>query len=138
MKNNTTPKIDLTQLVFVKRTKHISLKNISKNPMLTLNCHQSRFSINQSLASLLQVDSNDGLMFAFNKKEKIGYIMKKNEIDSFIIKRRDKNYLRFSAKDLKLFFIEVFDLTEKKKGSYYFIVDEIQNNKKMFQFKLKK
>lgn len=122
----------MEELIFVKRTRKSGLR-MYNNPVLKLELPRGVFLISQKAAELLQVDADNGLMFGFNQKGKTGYVLKDDEPDAFILRRKDQNSLRFTSKDLQNYFIDTFDLAEK--STFYFDV-QLPNNKGLHQLTL--
>lgn len=118
----------MEEIIFVKRSSHAQLRTFKK-PVIKLELKNSRFIVSDIVAKALNVDDNDGLMFGFNKKAKTAYLIKDNEDDAFILKRKDPHTLRFSSKDLMEFFDNTFELLETGKSSFVFNVDLKPNEK---------
>lgn len=120
----------MSELIFIKRGSKSKLRTFNK-PVIKLELNCGRFIISDVAAKLLELDDNDGVMFAFNQKEKTAYIIKDNEDDAFILQRKDKNVLRFSSKNLTEYFADTFDLYESGKASFVFNIEEKANEKGM-------
>jgi hypothetical protein len=122
----------MEEIIFVKRSSHAQLRTFKK-PVIKLELKNSRFIVSDIVAKALNVDDNDGLMFGFNKKAKTAYVLKDDEDDAFILKRKDPHTLRFSSKDLMQFFDDTFELLETGKSSFVFNVDLKPNEKGLFR-----
>jgi len=118
----------MEEIIFVKRSSHAQLRTFKK-PVIKLELKNSRFIVSDIVAKALNVDDNDGLMFGFNKKAKTAYLLKDDEDDAFILKRKDPHTLRFSSKDLMQFFDDTFQLLETGKSSFVFNVNLKPNEK---------
>ena len=125
----------MNDIVFVKRSSHSQLRTFKK-PVIKLELKNGRFIVSDIFAKILNVDAEDGLMFGFNQKAKTAYVLKDNEDDAFILKRKDPHTLRFSSKDLMNYFDDTFSLLESGKSSFIFIVDLQGNSKQMHQLYL--
>lgn len=122
----------MEEIIFVKRSSHSQLRTFKK-PVIKLELKNGRFIVSDIVAKALNVDDNDGLMFGFNQKAKTAYVLKDDEDDAFILKRKDPHTLRFSSKDLMQFFDDTFDLLETGKSSFVFNVDLKPNEKGLFR-----
>lgn len=122
----------MEDMIFVKRSSHSRLRTF-KNPVIKLELKKSRFIVSDIVAKALKVDDNDGLMFGFNQKAKTAYVVKDDEDDAFILKRKDPHTLRFSSKDLMNFFYDTFGLLETGKSSFVFNVDLKPNEKGLYR-----
>lgn len=118
----------MENIIFVKRTQYCQLRT-NKNPVIKLELKNGRFIVSDIVAKILKVDNNDGLMFGFNQKEKTAYVLKDDEADAFILKRKDAHSLRFSSRDLMQYFDDTFGLLETGKSSFLFTIDKKGNNK---------
>jgi len=118
----------MENIIFVKRTQYCQLRT-NKNPVIKLELKNARFIVSDIVAKILKVDNNDGLMFGFNQKEKTAYVLKDDEADAFILKRKDAHSLRFSSRDLMQYFDDTFGLLESGKSSFLFKIDKKGNNK---------
>ena len=125
----------MNDIVFVKRSSHSQLRTFKK-PVIKLELKNGRFIVSDIVAKILNVDDQDGLMFGFNQKAKTAYVLKDDEDDAFILKRKDPHTLRFSSKDLMNYFDDTFNLLESGKSSFIFIVDLQGNSKQMHQLSL--
>ena len=125
----------MNDIVFVKRSSHSQLRTFKK-PVIKLELKNGRFIVSDIVAKILNVDAEDGLMFGFNQKAKTAYVLKDNEDDAFILKRKDPHTLRFASKDLMNYFDDTFSLLESGKSSFIFIVDLHGNSKQMHQLYL--
>ena len=119
----------MEDIIFVKRTKKTRNCRTYNNPVIKMESPKGRFLISQKLADILNVDNDNGLMFGFNKKAKTGFVIKDDEPDAFILRRKDKHSLRFTSKDLQGFFINTFDLLETGNSTFYFNVESSPNEK---------
>ena len=119
----------MEDIIFVKRTKKNGNCRTYNNPVIKMESPTGRFLISQKLADILNVDNDNGLMFGFNKKAKTGFVIKDDEPDAFILRRKDKHSLRFTSKDLQGFFINTFDLLETGNSTFYFNVESSPNEK---------
>ena len=119
----------MEDIIFVKRTKKTGSCRTYNNPVIKMESPKGRFLISQKLADILNVDNDNGLMFGFNKKAKTGFVIKDDEPDAFILRRKDKHSLRFTSKDLQGFFINTFDLLETGNSTFYFNVESSPNEK---------
>ena len=119
----------MEDIIFVKRTKKTGNCRTYNNPVIKMESPKGRFLISQKLADILNVDNDNGLMFGFNKKAKTGFVIKDDEPDAFILRRKDKHSLRFTSKDLQGFFINTFDLLETGNSTFYFNVESSPNEK---------
>jgi hypothetical protein len=122
----------MQEITFVKRSSHSQLRTFKK-PVIKLELKNGRFIVSDIVAKALNVDDNDGLMFGFNQKAKTAYVLKDDEDDAFILKRKDPHTLRFTSKDLMNFFDDTFDLLETGKSSFFFNVDLKPNEKGLFR-----
>jgi len=118
----------MEEIIFVKRSSHAQLRTFKK-PVIKLELKNGRFIVSDIVAKALNVDHNDGLMFGFNQKAKTAYVLKDDEDDAFILKRKDPHTLRFSSKDLMQFFDDTFELLETGKSSFVFNVNLKPNEK---------
>jgi len=125
----------MNDIVFVKRSSHSQLRTFKK-PVIKLELKNGRFIVSDIVAKILNVDAEDGLMFGFNQKAKTAYVLKDDEDDAFILKRKDPHTLRFSSKDLMNYFDDTFNLLESGKSSFIFIVDLQSNSNQMHQLSL--
>jgi hypothetical protein len=119
----------MEDIIFIKRTNKTGNCRTYNNPVIKLEYPTGRFLISQKLADILNVDNDNGLMFGFNQKAKTGFVIKDDEPDAFILRRKDKHSLRFTSKDLQGFFLNTFELLESGKSTFYFNVS-IQPNEK--------
>jgi hypothetical protein len=124
------------ELIIVKRKTRSQLRTFNES-VLKLELKNSRFILSQKAADILCVDSNKGIMFAFNMKDKKAFICKDDEDDAFILKRKDAYTLRFSSKDVANYFIDTFDLLSTDKQTFIFYVSSMKNDKNMFCLRLK-
>ena len=122
----------MEDIIFVKRTNRTGNYRTYNNPIIKLEYPTGRFLISQKLADILNVDNNDGLMFGFNQKAKTGFVIKDDEPDAFILRRKDKRSLRFTSKDLQGFFIDTFELLESGKSTFYFNVSSSPNDRGLY------
>lgn len=122
----------MEEIIFVKRSSHAQLRTFKK-PVIKLELKNGRFIVSDIVAKALNVDDNDGLMFGFNQKAKTAYVLKDDEDDAFILKRKDQHTLRFSSKDLMQYFDDTFGLLETGKSSVVFNVDLKPNEKGLFR-----
>lgn len=120
----------MEDVILVKRSSHSQLRTF-KHPVIKLELKHSRFIVSDIVAKALSVDDNDGLMFGFNQAAKTAYVIKDDEYDAFKLSRKDSHTLRFSSKDLMLFFDRTFSLSETGIKSFVFSVD-LQANSKGF------
>ena len=125
----------MEEIIFVKRSSHSQLRTFKK-PVIKLELKNGRFIVSDIVAKALNVDDNDGLMFGFNQKEKRAFVLKDDEDDAFILKRKDAHTLRFSSKDLMNFFDDTFELLETGKSSFIFNVDLKPNEKGLYRVSL--
>jgi len=128
----TKEKSKMEEIVFVKRSSYAQLRTFKK-PVIKLDLKNSRFIVSDVVAKALKVDENDGLMFGFNQKAKTAYVLKDDEDDAFILKRKDPHTLRFTSKDLMQFFEDTFGLLETGKPSFIFTVDLKPNEKGLYR-----
>ena len=119
----------MEDIIFVKRTKKTGNCRTYNNPVIKMESPTGRFLISQKLADILNVDNDNGIMFGFNKKAKTGFVIKDDEPDAFILRRKDKHSLRFTSKDLQGFFINTFDLLETGNSTFCFNVASSPNEK---------
>jgi hypothetical protein len=124
----------MEEIIFVKRTRKTSNCRTYNNPVIKLESPVGRFMISQKLADMLKVDSNDGLMFGFNQSAKTAYVMKDDEPDAFILRRKDNHSLRFTSKDLQSFFDKTFKLSSKH--THFFSVSATPNEKGLYSITL--
>jgi hypothetical protein len=122
----------MEEIIFVKRSSHAQLRTFKK-PVIKLELKNARFIVSDIVAKALKVDENDGLMFGFNQKAKTAYVLKDDEDDAFILKRKDPHTLRFTSKDLMQFFEDTFQLLETGKHSFIFTVDLKPNEKGLYR-----
>ena len=122
----------MEEIKFVKRSSHSQLRTFKK-PVIKLELKNGRFIVSNIVAKALNVGDNDGLMFGFNQKAKTAYVLKDDEDDAFILKRKDPHTLRFTSKDLMNFFDDTFGLLETGKSSFVFNVDLKPNEKGLFR-----
>lgn len=122
----------MEEITFVKRTKKINNCRTYNNPVIKLEQPTGRFLISQKLADILNVDNGSGLMFGFNQKAKTAYVIKDDEPDAFVLRRKDKNSLRFTSKDLQGFFIDTFKLLETGNSTFYFNVSSCPNDRGLY------
>ena len=123
------------EIIFVKRANPSNLRTF-KNSVIKLEIKNSRFIISQRLAEILKVDNNRGVMFGFNQAASTGYIVKDDEPDAFILKRKDAHTLRFMSKDLMGYFDKTFNLLEKGDLCFIFTVESKPNKKGLHEIKL--
>ena len=122
----------MEDIIFVKRTNKTGNCRTYNNPVIKLEYPTGRFLISQKLADILNVDNDNGLMFGFNQKAKTGFVIKDDEPDAFILRRKDKHSLRFTSKDLQSFFIDTFELLESGKSTFYFNVSSSPNDRGLY------
>jgi hypothetical protein len=122
----------MEDIIFVKRTNKTGNCRTYNNPVIKLEYPTGRFLISQKLADILNVDNDNGLMFGFNQKAKTGFVIKDDEPDAFILRRKDKHSLRFTSKDLQGFFIDTFELLESGKSTFYFNVSSSPNDRGLY------
>lgn len=118
----------------VRRAKIVSNHRTYNNPVLKIE-PKGRFLISQKAAIILDINTDDGVMFGFNKKAKTAYITKDNEPDAFIIRRKDASSLRFTSKDLFQYFKETFGIEDNK--GYLFDISNTKTEKGFFSLTLK-
>lgn len=121
------------EIIFIKRVNGCTGMRTFHKPVIKMELKHGRFIISDVLAKILNVDNDNGLMFGFNKKAQTGYVVRDDEMDAFILKRKDKNSLRFSSKNLVEHFQNTFDLAEEK-TTFHFYVSEKPNDKGLFTF----
>jgi hypothetical protein len=119
----------MEDITFVKQIPTTSNCSVNNSLVIRLEFPIGTFSISQKLADILNVDNKSGLMFSFNQKDKTGYVIKDDAPDCFILRRKNKNCLRFTSKDLQFFFIKTFDFLQKGKKTFYFNVSSIPDEK---------
>lgn len=119
----------MDEIVLVKRRCRTSNSRTYNRPIIKVEYPQGRFLISQKLATILDVNENDGLMFGFNQKAGKAYVIKDAEEDAFVLRRKDKNSLRFTSKDLLDYFLETFELLESGKSAFFFNVETKPNEK---------
>ena len=101
-------------------------------PRIKIEMPRGTFVIFKKVAELLNATQRDAVMFAFNKKDKCGYIYKEEpEEDSYFLGNSGRDYYRFTSKELMLFFIDFFEIENKK--AVYFDVSDTPNEKGMFK-----
>ena len=120
--------VKMEDIIFVKRSSRSQLRTFKK-PVIKLEMKNGLFIVSDIVAKALFVDQNNGLMFGFNQAAKTAFVLKDDEDDAFKLSRKDLHTLRFTSKDLMHFFTDTFDLLEKGKSSFVFIVD-LQANAK--------
>lgn len=102
-------------------------------PRIKIEMPRGTFVIFKKVAELLNAKQRDAVMFAFNKKDKCGYIYKEEpEEDSYFLGNSGRGYYRFTSKELMLFFIDFFDIEHQKAA--YFVLDKEPNEKGMYRF----
>lgn len=121
----------MDKITFVKRKRYTSARTYNKS-IIKMEYPDGRFLISQPLAKILNVDSDNGLMFGFNQKARTAFVLKDDEPDAFILRRKDQNSLRFSSKDLQTYFLDTFDLLETGRSTFYFSVSEKPNDKGLY------
>ena len=102
-------------------------------PKIKLTLPRGEIVFYKKVLELMSLNTGDAVMFAFNKKNKVGYIYKEEpEDDSYILKDSSYQYLRFTSKQLGLFIIDVFEL-DPTLVSHYFIM-KLTHAKDKFKF----
>jgi|688.fasta_scaffold1685084_1 hypothetical protein len=124
------------QLIFVRRKNRTTNHKTYNSAVIKMECPSGRFVISQKMATLLNVDNDDGLMFAFNKTKRKAYVCVDNDCDAFILRRKNKNSLRFSACDLMTYFCDVYSIDMKNSQTYHFKISNISNDNKMHLLEL--
>jgi hypothetical protein len=122
----------MEEIVFVKRTNKTGNCRTYNSPIIKLECPTGRFLISQKLADILNVDNDNGLMFGFNQKNKTAFVIKDDEPDAFILRRKDNHSLRFTSKDLQMYFIDTFEILESGKSTFYFNVSITPNERGLY------
>jgi hypothetical protein len=108
----------------------------NQTPLIRLDLKRGQFVIYNKVAELIKAKGKDAVMFAFNKKDKCGYIFKENpEIDSYYLTGGSRSYYRFTSKQLSDFFVDFFGINKEK--AVYFELEKTPNEKGMFKFKPK-
>lgn len=105
------------------------------NPIIKMELPRGRFLISKNLANTIGVAEDDGLMFAFNKKNGNAYVFKDAEPDAYILRRKDNHSFRFTAKELQDFFISTFCLDISQKV-FYFYVEGTADDRGYYRIKL--
>jgi len=118
----------MENLQIVRRTRHQGGSNLFSNPILKLEVDKSRFIISKKATENIGLKQDDGIMFGFNFKEKKCFLFQDDEMDSFKVRIKDKNSMRFTSKDLAAYFMDCFQLKLDVSG-YYFDVSENPNEK---------
>lgn len=99
-----------TNTTWVRRTQKSGV-HMYNEPCLKLGLPDGRVLISRKAAEILEITVNDGLMFGFNQKEKRAYVIKDDEPDAFIVRRKKDEYTyRFTSKDLARYFSDTFSL----------------------------
>ena len=71
------------------------------------------FIFYESIIKALELEENGAVMFAFDYKNKKAYIYKEEkQIDSYILSKKEKTYMRFTSKQLMIFIEEFFDISD--------------------------
>jgi hypothetical protein len=118
--------------ITVRRTQRTSGHIVYNFPTIKMEYPLGRFTISQKLANILNIDEGDGLMFGFNMKNKTAYVVKDDEPDAFIIRRKDKGTLRFTSKDLLNYFAQTFELSSEKDTRFLFAVSSSPNQNEQY------
>lgn len=126
---------NLNKIELVRRRRNSSSRAYNK-PLVKLELPSGRFLLSQKLADILKVDQDDGVMFGFNQKSKTAYILKDDEPDAYILRRKSKNSLRFCSKDLQNYFVNTFDISNVEKKVFYFEASSKANDKGMLPLTL--
>lgn len=100
-------------IVIVKRTKKNRVKG---TPTIKFYSFGNYFTFSYKAKDLLDINAGDGVMFAFNFKEKKAFVFKEDDEDSFKLNKiQNRNILRFGSKELADYFNKCFCLTNEKK-----------------------
>jgi len=122
-------------LVLVKR-KNAKVTVRYQRPIIRIEYPRGRFVFSKPLCKMLELKAGDGVMFAFNRTNKKGYLIKDNEEDSFFLREKTKNNLRFDSKDLLSHFIDTFDLLDGGKSTWYFECELEEDKKGMREIRI--
>jgi hypothetical protein len=125
----------MQEITLVKRSNRIGNYRSYNEPAFKVEYPTGVFLINNQMAEALNVKEKDGLMFGFNQSAKTGYVVKDTEPDAFVLTRKDKYLLKFTAKGLLKFFIKTFDLKGPGKQTFYFTMSSEPNEKGLFEIK---
>jgi len=102
-------------------------------PLIKLETPRGQIIVFKNAMDIMGFKHGEAVMFGFNKKEQKGYIFKEEpEDDSYYLRDNGKGYARFTSKDLMLFMIDIFNLTNEK--NYYFKINKTPNQKGMYEF----
>ena len=124
----------MENIIIVRRKRHSSGQfKCHKSSYFKIEFPRGTFTLFEKTAKLLDANVGDAIMFAFNKKDRCGYIYKESpEPDSYYLGNSGRAYYRFTSKELMIFFEEFFDIKSDK--SAYFKVESKCNEKKWFKF----
>ena len=99
----------MEDLIIVKREKKYNFNEMAIKPLLKVSYKKGRFHISSEAAKILDVKANDGVMFAFNMKDRKAWIFKESEPDAFMVRERtNENQLNFTSVELAEYFDKCF------------------------------
>jgi hypothetical protein len=99
---------------------------------------RGQFILFDKTINAIGLKHKDAVMFAFSRTAMAGYIWKEEpQDDSYIVQNSERNYFRFTSKDLMLYFTEAFKLNQiTTKSNVYFVVNTQPDQAGRFTFKL--
>jgi hypothetical protein len=101
----------MDELIIVKRTKNNQF--LSHHPIIKIG-RDGRHTLSDRACQALELKDGDGVMFAFNNKERKGYIFKDDDAEAFIVRvKSHEKVFRFCAKELIKFFDSAFGTVDK-------------------------
>ena len=122
----------MEDITFVRRTnKKIHFGSYDK-PFIRFEYPQGRFTLSKIAAKILGVDIGDGLMFGFNRVNGAGFVIKDDEPDAFILRRKGIYSLGVTSKELQDYFVETFDIVDSGKSVFYFSVSHVPNDRGLY------
>jgi hypothetical protein len=105
-------------------------------PYIKLELPRGQFVVFAKTMKVLNFNHNEAVMFGFNRKEKTGYIFKEEpQEDSYYLRYNQRDYSRFTSKELMLFMKDIFEF-EMSDKAVYFELETTPNEKGQFRFHL--
>lgn len=112
----------MEDVIFIKRNSNRSGIR-TKDHIIKLDLKRKCFTIFELAADLLNVKEGDGLMFAFNQKNKKAWVCKDDEEDAFKVRKNKNTGYRMTSKELVEFFDNTFDLLDTGRSTFRFKVE---------------
>ena len=98
-------------IIFRRKTCNSIQKNAEN--VFKMQLPKGCFIFYDSIINTLELEENGAVMFAFDNKNKKAYIYKEEpQLDSYLLGKKEKTYMRFTSKQLMIFIEEFFDVSD--------------------------